>query len=380
MPLTSDTILSIRAECFSDDIDVDFAQMRNWTELELREYFESGGSQALMTQECLMASMGACIPNAVIPDVPLTEAEGVPVSTTSDDGSVLVDAGRIFCVSDLHTDHEANMLWCKALGNFGDFTRDVLIIAGDVTASQVLLRETFTVLVATFKAVFYVPGNHDLWVKGRGLAGGLHIRPTPIDSMGKLHEIMQLCADLGVRTTPGYAAGAIIVPIYSWYHASWDTEPDIRGWEGIPPVEAVMMDYHLCTWPPPLSPHNDSIAAEFDAMNDRPWGRTRGCGIHSSLNKLVGSLQSSHPGAPLITFSHFVPKLELNPEKRYLFYPPLAKACGSVYLAQRIDSLRPAVHVFGHTHFGWVRMQIVKPLLCYPQLTAGSSSALPRRC
>jgi hypothetical protein len=36
-----------------------------------------------------------------------------------------------------------------------------------------------------------------------------------------------------------------------------------------------------------------------------------------------------------------------------LFFPPLAKACGSVHLAARVSSLQPAVHVFGHTHLGW---------------------------
>ena len=43
----------------------------------------------------------------------------------------------------------------------------------------------------------------------------------------------------------------------------------------------------------------------------------------------------------------------LLPEKRYLFYPNLAKAAGSVPLAQRLRALTPDVHVFGHTHFSW---------------------------
>ena len=52
------------------------------------------------------------------------------------------------------------MEWCCRLRD-GDFHDDVLIVAGDITSSLVLLEETLSVLVATFGAVFYVPGNHD---------------------------------------------------------------------------------------------------------------------------------------------------------------------------------------------------------------------------
>jgi hypothetical protein len=43
----------------------------------------------------------------------------------------------------------------------------------------------------------------------------------------------------------------------------------------------------------------------------------------------------------------------LLPEKRYLFYPNLAKAAGSEPLAHRLRALRPDVNIFGHTHFSW---------------------------
>lgn len=46
----------------------------------------------------------------------------------------------------------------------------------------------------------------------------------------------------------------------------------------------------------------------------------------------------------------------LLPEKRYLFYPNLAKAAGSHPLAQRLQALQPDVHIFGHTHFSWDTM------------------------
>ena len=39
----------------------------------------------------------------------------------------------------------------------------------------------------------------------------------------------------------------------------------------------------------------------------------------------VAALRAEHPSAPLVTFSHFVPRPELSPEKRFLMFPNLAK-------------------------------------------------------
>jgi len=71
------------------------------------------------------------------------------------------------------------------------------------------------------------------------------------------------------------------------------------------------------------------------------------------LRAQIGALRDEHPGAPLITFSHFLPRPELLPEKRFLTLPTLAKAVGSRFLNERVRRLSPDVHVFGHTHFGW---------------------------
>lgn len=38
-----------------------------------------------------------------------------------------------------------------------------------------------------------------------------------------------ICAELGVDTKPRQVDGVWIVPILSWYHASFDQEPDIPG-------------------------------------------------------------------------------------------------------------------------------------------------------
>ena len=43
----------------------------------------------------------------------------------------------------------------------------------------------------------------------------------------------------------------------------------------------------------------------------------------------------------------------LLPEKRMLHFANLSKAVGSDYLGARVRRLRPAAHIFGHTHFAW---------------------------
>ena len=44
---------------------------------------------------------------------------------------------------------------------------------------------------------------------------------------------------------------------------------------------------------------------------------------------------------------------ELLPEKRFLYFPLLARVAGSEPLAGRVAALRPDIHLFGHTHFSW---------------------------
>ena len=52
--------------------------------------------------------------------------------------------------------------------------------------------------------------------------------PT-LHNTGKLRRVLDLCAELGVAAAPACIAGVWIVPLLSWYHATWDREPDIPG-------------------------------------------------------------------------------------------------------------------------------------------------------
>ena len=160
--------------------------------------------------------------------------------------------------------------------------------------------------------------------------------------------MLALCARLGVLTQPALVGGGgggsdatpvWVVPLLSWHHASFDTEPDLTVID-VPPVHKVMTDFQACKWPVGVDARGDDVARLLDAQN----------------GPLPAALAAGS-GAPrqhaVVSFSHFLPRLELCPEKRYLFYPNLPKAVGSTFLRARVEALAPDCHVFGHTHFGW---------------------------
>lgn len=258
---------------------------------------------------------------------------------------------RVHVLSDLHTDYRQNMEWLEALPE-ETYRHDVLITAGDIADSLQMFEATMRVLARKFGAVFFVPGNHDLWVRE---AGG------PPDSLQKLKAVLDCCEREGVWTAPRRVGDVWIVPLFSWHHQSFDTERDIEGVD-IPPLEKVSMDYKVCKWPPPLGSAGDSLARHFDEMNAAPLER--------HLARVAAD------GCQVITFSHFLPRLELCPEKRMLFYPHLPKIVGSHWLEARVRAVHGAAggpaacHVFGHTHFCWDStldgIRYVQAPLAYP--------------
>ncbi len=71
---------------------------------------------------------------------------------------------RVFGFSDLHVDYRENYGWCEELSPT-DFQGDVLLLAGDLTNDLAKLRAVLTMLRSKFAEVFFVPGNHDVWVR-----------------------------------------------------------------------------------------------------------------------------------------------------------------------------------------------------------------------
>lgn len=154
-----------------------------------------------------------------------------------------------------------------------------------------------------------------------------------------------------------------IIPLFSWYHESFDKEKDITGYR-IPSLEMACKDFHACNWPNGLSNGDTSLSLYFDAQNDNQI-------------EMIQEIQKTCDH--IISFSHFVPRQELCPEKRMLFYPKLPKIIGSDPLEDRIRSIHgdmgrkdaSSCHVFGHTHFCWDAVvdgiRYVQAPLAYPR-------------
>lgn len=222
-----------------------------------------------------------------------------------------------------------------------DFQNDCIILAGDISDDLHTLHSTLQFFTQAFAHVFFTPGNHELWVRKQ--------ERDQYDSLGKLSKLLEMCEELGVRTAPAKINGVWVVPLWSWYHASWDKEPDVPG---AMPIEKVMLDFHVCSWhsiPGLKASGDDSLARHFDHFNDAAGQYSAALGAITEERGRCAAQGLDPP--PVISFSHFLPDQRLLPEKRWLFYPNLAKASGSEYLGRRVVQLQPHAHVYGHTHF-----------------------------
>jgi len=141
----------------------------------------------------------------------------------------------------------------------------------------------------------------------------------------------------------------------SWHSQSFDTEPALDNqWTGYSEPTKTMTDFMLCKWPAELDPHDDSVAAYMDQLNDIRWADPLNWSTKTLQMDFERMLKAPNSkDIEIVSFSHFLSRLELLPERRYLYYPELAKAVGSNALGQRVARIRPVMHVFGHTHFGW---------------------------
>ncbi len=240
---------------------------------------------------------------------------------------------RIFAISDIHVDHLDNWSWIEQLSPSA-FLDDVLILAGDVSHRMDLLQKVFQLLLSRFQKVFFVPGNHELWV----------MEPSEGDSLQKFHAILQLCKQMGISceaevlTTP---AGKLrIVPLFSWY-----TRPE-EGPDSLYVVKKaedpnlkIWSDDHLIRWPTHVG---KSMTHYFLQLN-----RSRLC---------------RNSDETVISFSHFLPRLDLifsTTEEDQAFggdivdgFPPFnfSRVAGTSLLDEQIRLLQSRIHLYGHQH------------------------------
>ncbi|MGY2288355.1 metallophosphoesterase [Pseudomonas sp. SDO528_S397] len=214
---------------------------------------------------------------------------------------------RLFTVSDLHTDHPENWKWLEQLSR-ADYVDDTLIVAGDVADEIGLLRASLEQLRQRFAQVFFVPGNHDLWV----------IRSDLRSSFDKYRTVNQACHDAGVHTRAARVGGTLIVPLMGWYDYSFGPVNET--------LRANWMDFKACQWD---GQDDDAVSRMFDQLNPLP--DTRG---------------AQH----IVSFSHFLPRIDLMPRGVPAQYHYLYPVLGTTRLEQQVRRLGAQTHIYGHSH------------------------------
>lgn len=238
---------------------------------------------------------------------------------------------RVFALSDVHTDFHENLLLVEALST-RTYREDALTLAGDVSHDLALLRKTLEIFLERFRYVFFVPGNHDLWI-GKG---------EHEHSVQKFYDVLRLCDSLGVHTAPKYIGveqeRVCIVPLFSWY-----TRPAEGGdslfRERVLEASAVSVwaDDYLVKWPGPASFR--PVPFFLDMNNAR-----------------VSAVYE----ADRISVSHFLPRADLmfaaageemhtRPDS-YERHFNFSAVAGSTLIEKQIRRLGSRVHVYGHQH------------------------------
>jgi len=222
---------------------------------------------------------------------------------------------RIFAISDIHIDYPENMRWVENISHV-DHQSDILIVAGDISDNLHSLSRCFTELTNKFKHVCYTPGNHELWV--------IRDSNDKLDSLAKLDLVLQRAGDCGVHTSPLETSNATIIPLFSWYDFSFGEPQEklLRVWN----------DFRACRWPDDLTIPN--VAEYFFSLN----------------RDTIAYFSSLDSTKDIITFSHFLPRIDLIPHFAWPSQGYLFPVFGSTHLIKQVQSIRPKVHIYGHSH------------------------------
>lgn len=218
---------------------------------------------------------------------------------------------RVFAISDLHLDYAPNREWLEQL-SLHDYKQDALILAGDLSDRLHLLADGFQALTRRFSIVLYVPGNHDLWVH----------RENQGDSFAKFEAVRDTATLHGVRMTPFRHNDLAVVPLLGWYDYSFGAADDY--------LKEAWADYRACRWPD-----------GYDDAAITRWFTER------NPTRLVPELEGV---SKVITFSHFLPRIDLMPDRIPAKHRRLYPILGTTILDKQIRQLQADIHVYGHSH------------------------------
>lgn len=260
---------------------------------------------------------------------------------------------RVVAISDLHIDLTENQAWLETLCR-QSHDDEVLLVAGDMASQLELIEKGLRALTGSYREVFFVPGNHDLWVTRR----------DPMNSLERFHCLVKLCEGLGVKMFGKEIANnqgdvvARIVPLHSWY---------------VGPDESSDSLYL------PKTGEDESLSMWADRLRVR-WPAEMGSPGDYFLeqNRLV-----NEGDLPVISFSHFLPRQDLmfsDDHERARFGDQggdrmpsfnFSRVAGTKGIERQIRTLGSRVHLHGHQHRNRDRVidgiRYVSHCLGYPQ-------------
>ncbi|HLU59641.1 MAG TPA: metallophosphoesterase [Pseudonocardia sp.] len=254
---------------------------------------------------------------------------------------------RLVAVSDLHVRYPDNRAVVESLRPTGD--GDWLIVAGDVAERVEDVTWALGLLRERFARVLWVPGNHELWTRGKD--------PVQLRGVQRYEALVRACRELDVLTPEdpfpvwdGPGGPATVAPLFVLYDYSFLPAGTTTSQEGLAAAYAAGV---VCT---------DEHLLHPDPYPDRAaWCAAR---IEESQRRL----DACDPDLPTVLVNHW--PLTRHPT-RVLRRPEFALWCGTTRTADWHVRYRAAAVVYGHLHIPRVTwedgVRFVEASLGYPR-------------
>lgn len=230
---------------------------------------------------------------------------------------------KLWAISDLHLGNEVNR---QGLRSMPSYPSDWLILGGDICESTDHLVEAFTLCTQKFAKVFWVPGNHELWLVGK--------QREFMTSPMKYLELVHAARSLGVVTPEDpwevyVPNGAVLVPLFTLYDYSF--RPDHVSRDDV--IEWAAEIDNVCT---------DEVAIKPGAMLTMDhWSDAL---IDRAIERFERDLS---PETQTVLISHFPLREDLV---RIPKVPRFTPWCGTRRTADWHIKYRAILAVSGHLH------------------------------
>lgn len=231
---------------------------------------------------------------------------------------------KLYAISDLHLSYEINR---KALTALRPFPEDWIIVAGDVSESEVEFAFALEAFTKKFAKVIWVPGNHDLWTMSQ--------HQNQLRGEKKYLHWVSMCRDAGVLTPEdpfvrwtGEGQECILAPLFLLYDYSFrpssvslDSAVEWSSERGVVCADEAML-------------HSDPYPTRIDWCHERVrYSRMR--------------LEEARSDVPFVLINHWPLREDLL---RLGWIPTFSLWCGTKETESWHNDFPTIVTIFGHIH------------------------------